>query len=82
MPGSYFIAKLYRQHNSAVIVVPRPVLAALSLKAGEHLVFVWQIDTGTFVVQKFIPEGVKHGGDAEHSDNQDRSRATQAADRR
>jgi len=80
MPGSYFIAKLYRQHKSAVIVVPRPVLSALNLRAGEHLVFVWQIETGTFVVKKFIPEGVKDGGHAEHSDIKDRSRAPQAAD--
>ena len=80
MAGSYFIAKLYRQHRSVVIVVPRPVLVALELNAGEHIVFVWQQSEGEFKIRKFIPEGAKDAADSGHTNKQDRGRAPQAKD--
>lgn len=60
MPESYFIAKVYRQHNSLVIAVPKAVCIALDLKAGQHMVFTWKQSEGKFEFTKFIPEGAKH----------------------
>lgn len=31
------VRKLHRQHNSVVLTVPRPVLAALEVTAGDHV---------------------------------------------
>ena len=79
MAGSYFLAKLYRQHRSVVIAVPKPVLIALELKAGEHVVLRWNQKTGKMEFEKFILAGAKHVGDTEHTDSQDTSRPAQAA---
>lgn len=57
MTESYFIAKVYRQHNSLVIAVPKAVCIALDLKAGMHMVFTWQQSEGKFKFSKFKPEG-------------------------
>jgi len=79
MPQSYFIAKLFRQHNSIVMAVPKAVAIALGLRAGNHVVLQWNQADGKFDFNKFEPIGVKHVGDTEHTDSQDTSRATQAA---
>lgn len=60
MVADYFIAKVYRQHNSLVIAVPRAVCIAMDLKAGQHMVFTWQQKEGKFKFSKFKPEGAKH----------------------
>lgn len=59
MTADYFIAKVYRQHNSLVIAVPKAVCIALQLKAGQHMVFTWQQSEGKFKFGKFKPEGVE-----------------------
>ena len=59
MAPEYFIAKVYRQHTSLVIAVPRAVCIALGLKAGQHMVFTWQQKEGKFKFGKFIPEGAQ-----------------------
>jgi len=61
MAEEYFIAKVYRQHNSLVITVPQPVVIALGLKAGQHMVFTWQQSEGKFKFTKFKPEGAQDG---------------------
>lgn len=63
MTADYFIAKVYRQHNSLVITVPKPVCIALGLKAGQHMVFTWQQSEGKFKFSKFGSEGAKADGD-------------------
>lgn len=59
MATEYFIAKVYRQHNSLVIAIPRAVCIALDLKAGQHMVFTWQQKEGKFKFSKFKPVGAK-----------------------
>ena len=71
MATEYFIAKVYRQHNSLVIVVPQPVAIALNLRVGEHMVFTWQNSEGRFKASKFKPAGEKDAGDSEHTNKQD-----------
>jgi len=72
MAPEYFIAKVYRQHTSLVIAVPRPVCIALGLKAGQHMVFTWQQKEGKFKFGKFIPEGAQDVGDSRDSAYEDR----------
>ena len=79
MAGSYFISKLYRQANSVVMVVPRPVRITLGLEAGNHVVLQWNQAEGKFEFKKFEPVGAHHADDREHTDQQDRSRAAQTA---
>lgn len=71
MAPEYFIAKVYRQHNSLVIAVPRPVCIALGLKAGQHMVFTWLQSEGKFKFAKFIPEGAKDERARTDSDRKD-----------
>jgi len=71
MPQSYYIAKLFRQKNSLVIVVPMAVRVALGLKAGDHVVLTWSQADGGFEFSKFVPAGGKDGRDKEHSDRGD-----------
>ncbi len=78
MAGSYFLAKLYRQHKSIVMVVPRPVLVALNMKAGEHAVLRWNQRTGVMEFEKFILKGAEDVDSGKHTDSEDRSRATPA----
>lgn len=59
MDELYFLAKVYRQHNSFVITIPRAVCIALQLKAGQHMVFTWKQSEGKFKFAKFKPEGAK-----------------------
>ena len=68
MTQSYFIAKLYRQHTSVVMVLPRPVQTALNLKVGNHVVLQWKNPQGTFELKKFVPVGAKEGDDNEKND--------------
>jgi len=72
MSAEYFIAKVYRQHNSLVIAVPRAVCIALDLRAGQHMVFTWSQKEGKFKFGKFIPEGSKHGTSEGHTDHDDK----------
>lgn len=62
MTASLFIAKVYRQHNSLVIVVPQPVCVALDVRARDHIVFEWNNSDGRFKVSKFELEGKKDAG--------------------
>ncbi|GAJ13313.1 unnamed protein product [marine sediment metagenome] len=78
MAGSYHIAKLYRQANSLVMVVPKPVTIALGLKRGDHVLLQWNQIDGKFEFKKFVLAGGKDAGDSEHSNQQDRGRATPA----
>ena len=57
MAEQYFIAKVYKQHRSLCIAVPKPVCIALGLKAGQHMVFTWSQAEGKFRFKKFKPEG-------------------------
>ena len=70
MAVDYFIAKVYRQHRSLVIAVPKAVCIALGLKAGQYMVFTWQQSEGKFKFSKFVPEGAI---DAEHRADSDRT---------
>lgn len=72
MAESYFIAKVYRQHNSLVIAVPRAVCIAMDLKAGQHMVFTWEQSEGKFEFKKFHAVGEKDGSDSGNSDRKDR----------
>lgn len=79
MAENYFIAKLYRNHNSVVMAVPQPVTIALGLRPGNHVLLQWNGEDGKFTFEKFVPIGAKDGRDIERTDSQDTSRATQAA---
>ena len=71
MPEQYYIAKVFRQHNSLVIVVPGVVCVALGIKAGQHVVFAWTMKDGDFKFTKFKPVGAKderHGTDTDKPD--------------
>jgi len=59
MTAQYFIAKVYRQHSSLVIAVPKAVCIALDLKAGQHMLFTWDQSAGKFRFAKFKPVGEK-----------------------
>ena len=59
MAESYFIAKVFRQHNSLVVTVPRAVCIALGIEPGHHVVFTWHQKEGKFEFAKFKPEGAK-----------------------
>lgn len=59
MAENYFIAKVYRQHNSLVITVPVSVTTALGIKRGSHVVFAWNQANGEFKFSKFKLEGVQ-----------------------
>jgi len=63
MGESYFISKVYRQHNSLVIVLPQPVVITLGIKPGNHVVFQWKNPEGQFELKKFIPVGAKNETD-------------------
>jgi len=67
----YFIAKVYRQHRSLVIAVPKPVCIALGLTAGQYIVFTWQQSEGKFKFSKFVPEGAIDARDNGSSDKGD-----------
>jgi bifunctional DNA-binding transcriptional regulator/antitoxin component of YhaV-PrlF toxin-antitoxin module len=78
MAGSYHIAKLYRQANSLVMVVPKPVTIALGLKRGDHILLQWNQTDGNFEFKKFVLAGGKDVDSREHTDSEGRSGATQA----
>lgn len=71
MAESYFLAKVYRQHNSLVIAVPQPVCVTLGLKPGHHILFQWQQAEGKFKFKKFIPEGAKDADDSRRGHSTD-----------
>ncbi len=59
MAESYFIAKVFRQHSSLVMVVPGAVCIALNVKKGQYMVLTWSQQDGSFKLTKFKPEGAK-----------------------
>lgn len=71
MVASYFIAKVYRQHTSLVVAVPRAVCIALGIKRGDHMLFTWQQTEGQFKFTKFKPEGAKDERDGTDSNQSD-----------
>ncbi len=72
MSDNYFIAKVYRQHNSLVIAVPKSVCIALDLKAGHHMVFTWLQSEGKFKFAKFRPAGDSDDRATTNSDREDK----------
>lgn len=76
MAQDYFIAKLYRQHTSVVMVLPRPVQIALNLRPGNHVVLQWKNPEGVFVLKKFVPVGAKDETDPGSIDSEDPGRQT------
>ena len=76
MAQEYFIAKLYRQHTSVVMVLPRPVQIALNLRPGNHVVLQWKNPAGTFELKKFVPVGAKDETDTGSIDSEDPSGQT------
>ena len=71
MPGDIFIAKVFRQRNSLVVVIPRPVCIAMEIKAGQYMVFTWNNSEGQFEFKKFVPAGAKdepHTGSSDSAD--------------
>ena len=71
MTESYYIAKVFKQHNSLVIVVPSVVCIVLEIKAGSHVVFTWNQSEGTFKFSKFNPEGSQDGASEGSPDRKD-----------
>ncbi len=59
MAKTHFIAKVFRQHNSLVMVVPGAVCIALNVSTGTYLVLEWDPEYGAFKMTKFKPEGFK-----------------------
>ena len=71
MAEDYFIAKVYRQHRSLCVAVPRPVCIAMGIKAGQYMIFSWNQGDGRFNLKKFIPPGAKDGKDERNPDRED-----------
>ena len=71
MTEQCFIAKVFRQHNSLVIVLPYPVCIAVGIKAGDHAVFLWRQTEGGFEFTKFKPVGADEGTDKRGTDRPD-----------
>lgn len=71
MAEGYFIAKVFRQKNSLVIVVPMAVRVALDMQAGDHVVFTWSQARGKFKFSKFVPVGDQDGRASGDSDSGD-----------
>jgi len=82
MAVSYHIAKLYRQANSLVMVVPKPVTIALGLQRGDHIVLQWNQTDGKFEFKKFVLAGGKNGRSSGHGDKTDNNGGEQTKDRR
>lgn len=71
MAVSYYIAKVFRQHNSQVVTIPLSVCTALGTKPGDHVVFTWDKLNCEFDFAKFKPAGEKDGSDSRDSDRKD-----------
>ncbi len=74
MSDHFFIAKVYRQHSSLVIALPKPVCIAASVKAGDYMIFTWDQKSGHFTVKKFIPAGEKEHGNTSSRNKGHKSR--------
>jgi len=44
------IGKIYRQSNSLSCIIPKAVVKALGLKAGDHI--TWEVVDGKAVIRK------------------------------
>lgn len=66
-----FIAKVYRQHESQVIIVPGAFCIGVCLKPGHHAVFVWMQNEEGFEFMKWKPEGDEDDGDQGNTDRSD-----------
>ena len=73
MPTDYYIAKVYRQHNSMVIVIPGAICVAIGLKPGHHVVFVSKLKEGSIQFMKFKPEGAQDERTTKDIDRPDQS---------
>ncbi len=76
MAADTYIAKVFKQHNSLVIVVPHVVCIALNVKSGQYLVLTWLQSEGAFKVTKFKLEGEKEDGSKGHTDKSDKGGRT------
>lgn len=63
MAGDFFIAKVFRQRNSLVVVIPQELCIAMNIKTKQYLVMSWNNQDGSFTVTKFKPIGEKDGSD-------------------
>lgn len=63
MAGDYFIAKVFRQRNSLVVVIPKALCIAMNIKTKQYLVMKWNNKDGSFSVTRFKPVGEKDGPD-------------------
>ena len=61
------------------MVVPRPVVIALGLHRGEHVVLRWNQRRGVMEFEKFILKEAKDGGHTFDEDNGHRGRNAQEA---
>lgn len=58
------VKRIYRQHNSVVVVVPVAVREALGLKKGDYVSFSWDEGATACTLAKVEPREVDHGEDA------------------
>lgn len=76
MAEQYFIAKVYKQHRSLCVAVPKAVCVALGIRAGQYMVFSWSQAEGKFKFNKFVPDGEIDERDKRHTGIEDPSRRT------
>ena len=67
----YYIAKVFKQHNSLVVVVPGVVCIGLGIVAGDHVVFMMRLKEGDMQFSKFVPAGENHGENKTGPDRRD-----------
>ncbi len=72
MAESYYIAKVFRQHNSQVVTIPLSVCTALGITPGNHVVFTWNKLDCEFDFAKFKPAGEKDERTRRDSDQSDK----------
>lgn len=71
MATNYYIAKVYRQHNSLVLTIPQPVVITLGIVKGSHVVFKWNQQDCKFDFAKFKPEGAQDVRSSGSGDSKD-----------
>ena len=72
MAVSYYIAKVFRQHNSQVVTIPLSVCTALGTKPGDHVVFTWNKLNCEFDFAKYKPVGEKDERTGTDTDRKDK----------
>ena len=71
MAEQYFIAKVYKQHRSLCVAIPKAVCIALDIRRSNYMVFTWNNKEGKFDLKKFQPVGAKSGPDTGNTDSRD-----------